>query len=69
MELLSAYGVVDVGLHPPDVVCVFIRCGLTPAQKRMLRELAIEWWNVPRVVVTIGSTTTMRVVSRQPTAA
>jgi len=66
LELLSAYGVVDAEVHPLEVAYVFVKTSLTPAQTRDIRELAYEWWNVPRVVVTVRSTTTFRAV-RQPT--
>jgi len=63
LELASAYGVVDVEPNGQDTVYVFVRSGLTPSQAKLVRELALEWWSVSRVLVTVRSTVAMKAVS------
>ncbi len=66
LEEARAYGAVDVEPHGQDTVYVFVRSGLTPPQIRTIRELALEWWDVPRVLITVGSGTMLKAVAPPP---
>jgi hypothetical protein len=63
LEEGSAYGVVDVEPNGQNTVYVFVRSGLTAAQIQMIRDLALEWWDVPRVLIAVRSGTLMKAVT------
>lgn len=60
LELASVHGVLDVESIGTDTIYVFVRSGLSSAQTKFVRDLALEWWNLPRVLVTVRSGVTMK---------
>jgi hypothetical protein len=55
LEVASSLGVVDVVALSTDTLYVFVRSAVRPSRAKEIRELVAEWWDIPRVFMSVRS--------------